>query len=221
MAESTVTQTESGAGLPRSRSVAKDFGVARYYTGKPCKHGHLSERSTSSGQCVACRMELQRRTKRDQSVYNETKRIWSQKNRQSVIESKRKWREKNPEKQREAEHRWKNNNAERHNAINRAWGEKNKAKRIAYCRERRANKLNATPQWADREAILAYYENAQNMTEQEGEKYNIDHIVPLQSNLVCGLHVEANLQIIKQRENQSKGNRWWPDMPDAVREQPR
>ena len=95
MAESTVTQTESGAGLPRSRSVAKDFGVARYYTGKPCKHGHLSERSTSSGQCVACRMELQRRTKRDQSVYNETKRIWSQKNRQSVIEQQRRTPQRN------------------------------------------------------------------------------------------------------------------------------
>lgn len=47
--------------LPRSRSSwrmkrreAKAAGLARYSTGKPCKHGHLCERYTNSGHCVEC-----------------------------------------------------------------------------------------------------------------------------------------------------------------------
>lgn len=33
------------------------------------------------------------------------------------------------------------------------------------------------------------------------------------SKLVCGLHVEHNLRVITQKENQRKNNVFWPDMP--------
>lgn len=39
------------------------------------------------------------------------------------------------------------------------------------------------------------------------------HIVPLQSKLVCGLLVPANLREIPGAENSSTGNYYWPDMP--------
>lgn len=37
-----------------SRSEAAASGLSRFYTGKPCKAGHLSERFVSNRQCVAC-----------------------------------------------------------------------------------------------------------------------------------------------------------------------
>ena len=40
--------------LPRSSAQAKAEGSKKYYTGKPCKYGHLSERRTNNGTCVAC-----------------------------------------------------------------------------------------------------------------------------------------------------------------------
>lgn len=45
--------------------------------------------------------------------------------------------------------------------------------------------------------------------------WEVDHIVPLNNDLVCGLHCEANLQVIPAIANLSKNNSWWPDMPDA------
>ena len=46
-----------------------------------------------------------------------------------------------------------------------------------------------------------------------GEDWEVDHIVPLQSNIVCGLHNEFNLQVITKSANSSKRNYYWPDMP--------
>jgi len=37
-----------------SRSKSKDLGLKHYYTGKPCKHGHYSDRFTATGICVEC-----------------------------------------------------------------------------------------------------------------------------------------------------------------------
>ena len=37
-----------------SREEAKERGVARYFTGKPCKHGHVAARYMANGECVVC-----------------------------------------------------------------------------------------------------------------------------------------------------------------------
>ena len=34
---------------------AKEKGYIFYYTGKPCKHGHLSERMVKGGVCRECK----------------------------------------------------------------------------------------------------------------------------------------------------------------------
>lgn len=36
------------------RDIAKFGGLAKYFTGKPCRRGHLSLRYTASGQCTTC-----------------------------------------------------------------------------------------------------------------------------------------------------------------------
>lgn len=99
----------------------------------------------------------------------------------------------------------------RESALN--WKKSNPAKAIAQVAKRRAAKLKATPKWADFAKIELFYEEAQFATEFFGIPFSVDHIVPLQSDLVCGLHWEENLQVLTTEANISKHNRWWPDMP--------
>jgi len=51
------------------------------------------------------------------------------------------------------------------------------------------------------------YLQAQKITKITGERYVVDHIIPLISPEVCGLHVPWNLRVITQEENLKKSNK--------------
>lgn len=82
----------------------------------------------------------------------------------------------------------------------------------AYRSARRAREKRATPVWANSFFISEAYELASLRTKITGVEWHVDHIVPLQSKKVCGLHWEGNFQVITRVENSSKGNRHWPNM---------
>ena len=69
----------------------------------------------------------------------------------------------------------------------------------------KACKVRAIPKWADMGAIKIFYLEAQRRGLQ------VDHVVPLRSLKVCGLHTQHNLQLLDISVNASKGNRTWPD----------
>lgn len=66
---------------------------------------------------------------------------------------------------------------------------------------RNALKLARIPTWANLDKIKAIYKNCP-------DGYHVDHIVPLQGKIVCGLHVENNLQYLLAKDNLTKGNKW-------------
>jgi hypothetical protein len=82
-----------------------------------------------------------------------------------------------------------------------AWYEANKPACLASGAKYRATKLNATPLWCEVELIKEFYAN-------RPEGYHVDHIVPLQHPLVCGLHCIDNLQYLTAEENLSKSNKF-------------
>ena len=55
--------------------------------------------------------------------------------------------------------------------------------------------------------MLAFYEEARRLTEETGIVHHVDHIIPINHPLICGLHVETNLQVLPAAENSRKGNR--------------
>lgn len=118
-------------------------------------------------------------------------------------------------------------NKEEHDEWCRGWFKRNPNAQYGYFRKwrlanldvsrfhankRRAQKLSATPSWSCEETVKSIYLEALAKQEKFGEVFHVDHIVPLQSEFVCGLHCQYNLQILTKAENLIKGNRHWPDM---------
>jgi hypothetical protein len=68
-----------------------------------------------------------------------------------------------------------------------------------YSRKHFLAKRKQMPLWANETKIKDIY-----LKRPIG--YHVDHIIPLQGKLVCGLHVENNLQYLPAKENMAKHN---------------
>jgi hypothetical protein len=83
---------------------------------------------------------------------------------------------------------------------------KNVKDRIRYL----TNVYRATPAWLTPEQVTAI---KRTYRLAKKKKLSVDHIVPLRSSIVCGLHVPWNLQLMPKKENVAKSNTYWPDCP--------
>ncbi len=75
--------------------------------------------------------------------------------------------------------------------------------------KRRAARIQRTPKWLtefDLLKIKCMYSISAMLTRENKEPWHVDHIIPLQGELVSGLHVLSNLQVMRGIENSSKRN---------------
>jgi 5-methylcytosine-specific restriction endonuclease McrA len=79
----------------------------------------------------------------------------------------------------------------------------------------RAMRLQRMPAWADQAEISKFYEKAAWLTRRTKIPHEVDHIVPLLGELVSGLHVAWNLQVLPRFENRSKSNKYEVVVGDA------
>lgn len=137
-------------------------------------------------------------------------RDWYERNKARRAEQARALREADPARHQAYVTRWRQANREAHRKAVRAWAQANPELCRVRESKRRAAKLAAIPAWADFDRITEIYARARSVG------MHVDHIVPLQSPLVCGLHVHDNLQLLPPAENTGKRNRYWPDMPGRI-----
>jgi hypothetical protein len=140
-------------------------------------------------------------------------RLYNLANREKQLAQMKVYREANKEKILPFKQAWKERNREQVREANRTYQKAAKSLINARTAKRRALKKNATPAWADAGKMKEFYFAADFLGMVTGEWYHVDHIVPLQSKLVRGLHCEENFQVLPGIENWKKGNTQWPDMP--------
>jgi len=203
---------------PRYKAMA--LGLPRYLSTRPCKLGHMTERITATGTCVECKKIKEKlRYYSDYEKTREKIKLRYSNNKETLVQKARHVRATEPEdkkasrlkKAKERQREWRKNNPG-HEGVKKA---KKKYKATSKGRAaisksnalRRVGVKQAIPTWADLALIGDVYMEATYMQMQ------VDHIVPLRSKLVCGLHVWNNLQILDPAKNNKKGNRYWPDMP--------
>lgn len=89
---------------------AFDNGKKRYFSGKPCKYGHIAERMVSNGVCVEC---LSYRASIDPgAAYRKTK-VWRDANPGARAEEARKYRAKHPDSVAKIQKKYREKNIEK------------------------------------------------------------------------------------------------------------
>jgi hypothetical protein len=144
-------------------------------------------------------------------------------NRRSNIENARAWAKRNPAKVLASQRARAGVNREKNRAARKDWETRNPAavmESLKRYRERNRPKIRARLAvskegrdkrrvlWANQDAIIEIYRQAELMTQTTGRLHVVDHIIPLQGRDVSGLHVETNLRVIERHENACKHNSW-------------
>jgi hypothetical protein len=187
--------------LPKTRAEAKAAGAAYYFTGAPCKHGHIAPRKTK-GVCVECmKLEWQRGNETRAEYFAEyNKSEAGQKAKQGYYERNKAAVVERAQSRPKAA---KNTYKRKHKDSNPDY-----YKSLVNARRRRFR--DATPKWLTAEhkmEIRMKYRLAIEMSRRLGVLYVVDHITPLQGEEVCGLHVPWNMEVITQEENLKKSNK--------------
>ena len=182
---------------PKDRATAKSIGAQYYYTGNPCIRGHIALRK-AKGSCVECMKEdwALDNAKRSEKPKSEASKAAGQryyeKNKNAV---KARANARPIEERRRNRNKHKQENPDIYKAL-------------TSVRKRRHRE--ATPKWITSKQkldIRNLYIQAITLTNITGTRYVVDHIVPLISHEVCGLHVPWNLQYLSAEENTKKSNK--------------
>lgn len=179
-----------------SREEAKSLGLRHYFTGGPCKNGHIAPRSVCNKTCIECAKSHNKKQKvihaedireRDRQrywssadKYRAKTRAWRAHNRQRALENCRKWREANRDKRIEYMKQWRLENPLASHVSN---------------SKRRARLLEAGGSYTEQDVIeilhLQKRRCAYCKTKLDG-KFHVDHVIPISKG---GSNGRNNLQI--------------------------
>lgn len=172
-------------------------------------HRRASSADALAHHCKACdSSRCKARYLRDAERVRARNRAWWIENAERARERKRAWRLENIERVRERQQAWMLENAEYHRERQRTWRRENRSVHSANSAAYRADRFQRVPPWADRGAIADVYQRASFLTEILGDPYHVDHIIPLHGEVVSGLHVHTNLQILEAADNLTKSNKF-------------
>lgn len=190
--------------LPKSRSGAIDLKSTFYFTGRPCKHGHLDKRHVRDG-CRSCCREKEkakRRTPEGRARHKEHTKRWrkTESGRESRAASKARQMERIKSDPVLLENFRKKESERSRRYFQTPIG---KAVQRRHSIKKEEKVRFATPKWTDSSAVNSFIDACPS-------DFHIDHILPLRGESICGLHVLENLQYLPAKENLKKSNKVIP-----------
>ena len=144
----------------------------------------------------AYRQEHKEKLKAQQKAYN-------QEHKEKIRAQQKAYNQEHKEKIKAQHKAYQQEHKEKIKAQHKAYQQENKERRRSWEAKRRSAKLNRTPAFANLDNIKQIYYHCP-------ENKVVDHEIPLQGNIVSGLHVETNLQYITPSENSAKSNSFVP-----------
>lgn len=193
--------------LPPTRAEALRIGSKYYFTGKPCKNGHISKRTSNSGRsCFECAKERRKKSRA------KNPEIWRQYNKKSNSGEKRKaskkiWKNRNKEKLLQQERALYQKNKKKRNESAKKWKSKNVEVCRTHCRNRKARLKNAEGRHTKSDVDVLYAAQSGmcvvcHASLRDG--YHVDHIVAISRG---GSNWPSNLQLLCAPCNQSKSDK--------------
>lgn len=193
-----------------TRAEAKARGLTRYFTGKPCPHGHISERWVASYSCDTCQqLDSQQRYHQNINGRRDKNIGWYQANIERGRERARKSAKERYEARKPYMEQWRVANRDRINAYYKGkrpfLPEESLEKQRCSVRNRRA-RLRAAEGKHTADQIAELLVKQRNRCAGCGvsirKNYQADHIIPL---FLGGSNAIANIQLLCRPCNTSKG----------------
>lgn len=205
-------------------SSCKKYGIDILKTCKSGMHQYVGRRCN---ECAKLRAKLHYINNKEK--YTEKNKLWVKNNKEKFDIYQSKWRAENKEKFKKYSEKYRSANYEKMKLATERWGLKNKQKKLdayknwainnkpkvmARNRIREAKKKERIPKWFSELDAFVFIE-AQDLAKIRESftlfKWEVDHIVPLISKEVCGLHIANNFRVIPWLENRVKGNKRVPE----------
>ena len=213
-----------------TRQEAVTQGLPRYFTGKHCKYGHVSERR-SSGKCMDCELLYSHEWQKQNPEYHQEyskeyyhenreqisarQKEYNKENAEKISQRNKAWYQEHREKRSEYNKKWKRDNNEKVSEYNQKWcidnQEYKKKHRTEHSEAYRsyAHKRRSQTKSGEPSKVIAQWEKSQPKIcywchTKCPKSYHVDHYVPLSKG---GLHTINNLRISCPRCNLTKSSK--------------
>lgn len=164
---------------------------------------YVRENGKIRKECKSCLLSHNREYRNNnKDLYTKRYKQYYAANREAIKEHVKKWRKDNPEKAKLTDkNKYLRCDKKRRNELGRAWAKRNTHKTRVWTASRRKYIKQQKLKDNFKKELKNIYENC-----PKGSV--VDHIIPIRSVFVCGLHVPWNLQYLDKKTNLEKRNKF-------------